>query len=128
MTQAPRKIAFIGAGNMTHGIVGGMVSNGYPGHAHHTSNPSAAKRDHLQARRHEQRSHDNAEVANVAEVIVLGAKPQLMAEVCQDLQARVPHLQDKTIVTIAAGIRLEKYADYLGDSARVVRVMPNTPS
>lgn len=128
MTQAPRKIAFIGAGNMTQSIVGGMVNNGYPGHAIHVSNPSAAKLEQLQARWQVQTSHDNAEVANVAEVIVLAVKPQLMAEVCQDLQARVPHLQDKTIVTIAAGIRLEKYADYLGDSARVVRVMPNTPS
>lgn len=128
MTNPPRQIAFIGAGNMTQSIIGGMVKNGYPASAIYASNPSAGKLELLQSRWQVNIRHDNNEVANAADTIVLAVKPQLMAEVCRDLHKQVTNLNDKLIITIAAGIRLETYADYLGRQARVVRVMPNTPS
>lgn len=128
MTTTPRKIAFIGAGNMTQSIVGGMVRSGYSNELIYVSNPSAGKLQLLQDKLKVHTSQDNTQVATQADVIVLAVKPQLMAQVCQQLREQVPNLSDKLIVTIAAGIRIEKYRQYLGDSIRMIRVMPNTPS
>ncbi|RUO72347.1 pyrroline-5-carboxylate reductase [Pseudidiomarina sediminum] len=128
MTNQPRNIAFIGAGNMTQSIVGGMVASGYPSNQIWVSNPSPAKLEKLAHELNVHTSHDNAEVAKHADVIVLAVKPQLMADVCAALRNEVADLADKLIVTIAAGIRIEKYRDYLGANIRMIRVMPNTPS
>ncbi len=128
MTTTPRKIAFIGAGNMTQSIVGGMVASGYPSDSIYISNPSAGKLEQLNSAHQVHTSHDNAEIAKQAEVIVLAVKPQLMADVCEHLRTSVPNLSEKLMVTIAAGVRFDKYRQYLGDDIRMIRVMPNTPS
>ncbi|EKE83724.1 pyrroline-5-carboxylate reductase [Idiomarina xiamenensis] len=123
-----RKIAFIGAGNMTQSIVGGMVSSGYPAEQIFVSNPSSAKLEKMQSTLSVNTSQDNAEIAQQADVIVLAVKPQLMKDVCAALQASVDNLSEKLIITIAAGIRMPKYRQYLNDDIRIIRVMPNTPS
>ncbi|RUO60492.1 pyrroline-5-carboxylate reductase [Pseudidiomarina insulisalsae] len=128
MTTQPRNIAFIGAGNMTQSIVGGMVASGYPKEKVFVSNPSPGKLEKMSIELGVTTSQDNAEVAKAADVIVLAVKPQLMADVCAALRDEVPGLDSKLIVTIAAGIRMEKYRQYLGDNIRMIRVMPNTPS
>ncbi|WP_411357936.1 pyrroline-5-carboxylate reductase [Pseudidiomarina salilacus] len=128
MTTQHRTIAFIGAGNMTQSIVGGMVASGYPADAIFVSNPSTGKLEKIAAELGVHTSQDNAEVANKADVIVLAVKPQLMADVCAALREQVTDLTDKLIVTIAAGIRISKYRQYLGADIRMIRVMPNTPS
>ncbi len=128
MTAKPRKIAFIGAGNMTQSIVGGMVHSGYPADLIYVSNPSPGKLEAISSKLGVHTSQDNAEVAKAADVVVLAVKPQLMADVCDALRKAVPAISDKLIVTIAAGIRMPKYRTYLGDDIRIIRVMPNTPS
>ncbi|WP_258806455.1 pyrroline-5-carboxylate reductase [Pseudidiomarina sp. CB1] len=128
MSTQSRNIAFIGAGNMTQSIVGGMVASGYPAAAISVSNPSTGKLEKMARELKVNTSQSNAEVAAQADVIVLAVKPQLMADVCAALRNEVANLSDKLIVTIAAGIRIEKYRQYLGDDIRMIRVMPNTPS
>lgn len=123
-----RNIAFIGAGNMTQSIVGGMCKSGYPADNIWVSNPSAGKLEKMQSELGVNTSHDNLEVVNAADVIVLSVKPQLMADVCGHLKDNIDNLADKLIITIAAGIRMPKYRQYLGDDITIVRVMPNTPS
>lgn len=128
MTTSPRKIAFIGAGNMTQSIVGGMVKSSYPSELIYVSNPSQPKLEKLQRELGVNVSQNNADVAKSADVIVLSVKPQLMADVCAALREQVAELANKLIVSIAAGIRIEKYRQYLGADIRMIRVMPNTPS
>ncbi|MGM7447719.1 pyrroline-5-carboxylate reductase [Idiomarina sp. ST20R2A10] len=123
-----RNIAFIGAGNMTQSIVGGMCKSGYPADKVWVSNPSDAKLEKMKSELGVNTSNDNLEVVNNADAIVLSVKPQLMAEVCAHLRENVHDLTDKLIITIAAGIRIPKYREYLGENIRIIRVMPNTPS
>lgn len=123
-----RNIAFIGAGNMTQSIVGGMCKSGYPADKVWVSNPSDAKLEKMKSELGVNTSNDNLEVVNSADAIVLSVKPQLMAEVCAHLRENVHNLTDKLIITIAAGIRIPKYREYLGENIRIIRVMPNTPS
>ncbi|WP_404399850.1 pyrroline-5-carboxylate reductase [Idiomarina seosinensis] len=123
-----RNIAFIGAGNMTQSIVGGMCKSGYPAESVWVSNPSTDKLDKMKTELGVNTSQDNIAVASQADAIVLAVKPQLMSDVCAHLKEHVENLNDKLIITIAAGIRMTKYHQYLGDDIRIIRVMPNTPS
>jgi len=67
----------------------------------------------------------NAEVAAGADVIVLAVKPQQMSEVLAGLAPAIT--DDHLVVSIAAGITLQTLADGLGETTRLIRVMPNTP-
>jgi len=67
----------------------------------------------------------NAAVAAACDVLVLAVKPQVMPAVLAELR---PALASRhLVVSIAAGVTLKTLADGLGDSMRLVRVMPNTP-
>jgi pyrroline-5-carboxylate reductase len=68
---------------------------------------------------------DIAERVGQADVVFLAVKPQQMTEalaaLCDGLRA------DALVVSIAAGITLERLAGALPASQRIIRVMPNTP-
>jgi len=66
---------------------------------------------------------DNASVAQAAEVVFLATKPQQISAALGSLASPAA---DKLVVSIAAGIKLEKLASALPKS-RLIRVMPNTP-
>jgi pyrroline-5-carboxylate reductase len=58
-------------------------------------------------------------------VIVLAVKPQQMHSIVPDIAARFGTIP--LYITIAAGLTLASYQTILGDGARVIRAMPNTP-
>ncbi len=95
------RIAFIGAGNMAGAIIGGLLAQGVPARQLSASNRNPAKREAL-ARDHGIRVEaSNSAVLDNADVVVLGVKPQVMGEVCQEL---APHLRpEQLIVSVAAG-------------------------
>jgi pyrroline-5-carboxylate reductase len=69
--------------------------------------------------------HTIREVAAQADLLFLAVKPQHMANVLSELTA---HLESRhLVVSIAAGVTLTTLAAGLGDTTRIVRVMPNTP-
>jgi pyrroline-5-carboxylate reductase len=61
-----------------------------------------------------------------AAVVVLAVKPQTIEPVLAELGQCIRRHQ--LVVSIAAGVRLSRIESALGAGARVVRVMPNTPS
>ena len=118
-------IAFIGAGNMTRSIISGLIRSGYPASQVQATNPSQGKLDALAHDFGVRVSQDNVSAAQDADVIVLSVKPQLMEPVCQALQDI--DMSNKLIITIAAGIKAERYSQYLAQPITLVRTMPNTP-
>jgi pyrroline-5-carboxylate reductase len=122
-----RKIAFIGAGNMTRSIISGLVNNAYPAHLITASNPSIGKLTSLQTDFGINVTQSNNEAINTADVIVLAVKPQLMQEVCGAFDQKI-NLKDKLYVSIAAGITSARLQEMLGGEYSTVRTMPNTPS
>ena len=70
----------------------------------------------------------NDEVFKGCERVFLAVKPQYMASM---LDAAMPILgkrQDITLITIAAGLRIEKILALAGGVFPVIRLMPNTPA
>jgi len=121
------RVAFIGAGNMARCVIAAMIKAGYPAENIMAANRSEPKLTELAADFGIHTSLNNIEAANWADVIVLAVKPQMMQDVCQQLLAEAPESTDKLFVTLAAGLPVARYEDWLGQ-IRLVRAMPNTPS
>ena len=122
-----RKIAFIGAGNMAHAIIAGLVGHGYPASMITVCSPTPVRRDKIAAQYGIISSDDNLAAVKHADVIVLAVKPQMMKDVCEPLQ-NATDFDNKLVLTIAAGIPAERYNDYFAHQLNLVRIMPNTPS
>lgn len=122
-----RKIVFIGAGNMAHAIIAGLVSHGYPASMITVCSPTPVRRDNIAAQYGIISSDDNLAGIQQADVIVLAVKPQMMKEVCEPLQ-NATDFDKKLVLTIAAGIPAARYNDYFAHQLNLVRIMPNTPS
>ncbi len=118
-------IGFIGAGQMARALAAGFVRSGLvaPARIYAADPIEAAGKAFLESVPGAQVIADNAGLAKAADVIVLSTKPQQIAAALVDLRADA---QSKLVISIAAGVRLEKLAAAL-PGARLVRVMPNTP-
>ena len=123
-----RILAFIGAGNMSRSIIAGLIQAGYPADCILAANPSRPKLDELASQFGIRVTQDNAEAARAADAIVLAVKPQLMAGMLAALVAELGSLGGKLLISIAAGIKVERLKEMAGGHGRIVRTMPNTPS
>lgn len=126
MSTSPT-ISFIGAGNMASAIIGGMLDNGFQADKIWVSAPDD---NHLQSIRKRfgiSVTTDNRYCAQQADMVVLAVKPQVMAEVCQDIAPVVQNTRP-LMVSIAAGLTADTLDEWLGGGLPLVRVMPNTPS
>lgn len=120
-------VAFIGAGNMARCIIAAMVNAGYPATNIIAANHTEAKLQALAADYGIQTTTDNLTAAQQADVIILAVKPQMMQDVCTALIATAPELSEKLFITVAAGLPVSRYEQWLG-SVKLVRAMPNTPA
>ncbi len=121
-----RKVAFIGAGNMTRSIVAGLVAGGYDPSCLIATNRSKGKLTALEQDFGVQVTTDNVAAAEQADVVVMAVKPQLMEEVAKPLQAI--DFSSKLVISIAAGINVERLQQMFACELNLIRVMPNTPS
>lgn len=121
-----KKIAFIGAGNMSNSIISGLIAQHYPSSHIMASNPSSQKLEALQSSLGILTTNDNDEAIAWADIVVLSVKPQIMEQVCHAFNKS--DIDNKLFVTLAAGIPSQRYLDYFSAPIRLIRVMPNTPS
>jgi pyrroline-5-carboxylate reductase len=119
------KITFIGGGNMASALIGGLVRKRWPRKNIGVVEISQPARERL-ARELKVKTHAVPDArAMKTDCIVLAVKPQQMRQVALALK---PLVGSQLIVSIAAGIRVEDLARWLGGYRRIVRVMPNTPA
>lgn len=121
-----RKIAFIGSGNMAEAIISGLVASGYPTQNIIAADPGQERLESLQSQYGLNISTDNIAAASQADVVVLSVKPQLMATVCEPMQA--VDWSGKLVISIAAGVSCQRIESLLNTSVSLIRVMPNTPA
>ena len=91
--NATMRIAFIGAGNMTTSLVGGLVRRGTPAGSLTVSDPVPAQVERLAREFGVHGVADNSEAVREADLVVLAVKPQQMAEVARGIApalARAP--------------------------------------
>ena len=122
------KIAFIGGGNMARSLISGLIKAGYDSNLISVSNRSEGKLIALNKDFGIKTSLDNYEIAKDADVIVLAVKPQFMAEMLNHLTAKINDYGNRLIISLAAGVTVERLTGLLNGHKKIVRLMPNTPA
>lgn len=70
----------------------------------------------------------NAYIAENCGYIVLGVKPQVLADVLNEIAPHLKTRNDKfVLISMAAGTGIERVQKLVGDDYPVIRIMPNTP-
>lgn len=118
------KIGFIGAGNMATAIIGGLLSAGTQAENICVFDMDKEKLDFF-AKKYVRIAKNSCEVVSECDIIVLAVKPQNYSEVLFEVSSEAR--EDKTFVSIAAGITIDFVRRGLKVQCPVVRVMPNTP-
>lgn len=121
-----KKIGFIGGGNMAEALIKGLLQGAYPVERILVSEPSDPRREHLAEAYGVCSTPENLELIKQCDIIVLAIKPQIADEVLEGIAAA--YTADKLLVSILAGVSCEMIENHFDVSARVVRVMPNTPA
>lgn len=119
-----KKIGVIGVGRMGQVLLAGLVSSVYAAADCIVFDIDQAKLATAKTQGVAVASSVN-EVINSAATILLAVKPQVMDTVLQAISADVK--EDQVIISIAAGIKLDRLAKYL-KTKKIFRVMPNNPS
>ena len=110
-----KRIGIIGYGNMGSCIGQVLAKNGYTAIAFDSD---SAKLSHCAGA---STAANIKELIEAVDVVVLAVKPQDFGELLKEIKNSV---QEKLIVSIAAGITTKYIENYLG-AVRIVRVMPN---
>ena len=119
------KVAFVGGGNMTRALAGGMLAAGYEASHILISEPLAGHRKQLaEDLPGAVIRDDNTATVAEAECVLFAVKPQILCDVCKPL-ATVVQTTRPLIISIAAGVRSGDIDGWLGGNLAVVRVMPN---
>ena len=122
--SSPEHIAFIGGGNMASAIIGGLLKRGLPARQIQVIEPFAEQRARLVQQFQVEVSEMPGASLHRAALVVWAVKPQTFREAAGQSRA---HAQSALHLSVAAGIRSETIAGWLG-TERIVRAMPNTPA
>jgi pyrroline-5-carboxylate reductase len=127
MSIKGKRVAFLGAGNMGEALIKGLTQGGLvPADSITAADPRAEHLEEIAKRYRIQAVADNAALVTGADVIILAVKPQIMGAVLKEV---APVVDDgKLLISIAAGVATKKLREHLGKTARLIRVMPNTPA
>jgi pyrroline-5-carboxylate reductase len=118
------KIGVIGAGKIGSAIVRGVIrARLAPRYRVMASDISEPLRQSLAKDVGIKVTADNDKVCEFADIIILAVKPQIVDTVLREIADKLG--PDKLLVSVAAGVPLDRIESYLPDGCRVVRVMPN---
>jgi pyrroline-5-carboxylate reductase len=118
-------ITFLGGGNMANALIGGLCQQGHAAAGIQVVEPVAELRAKLGSSYGVRCTAGIDDAAMDCDVWVLAVKPQQLREAVAPLKGR---LTKQLVISIAAGIRSDDIARWLGGHTRIVRCMPNTPA
>ncbi len=118
------RLGFIGGGKLAGSVVRGLVRAGFcPPNEILVSEPNEAARAALGEEAGVSLTAENAEVAEKAEVILIGVKPSVVLRVLEGIAGATAN---KFVISLAAGIRVARME--AAAKARFMRAMTNTPA
>jgi len=121
----PIRLGFIGAGNIASALIGGLTGPAsQPAHIVVVETDPATRERAVIAHGVEAYAHPVAALAN-CDAVIFAIKPQQFSGAAR---AAALHLGNALIISVAAGIRTDDIARWLGRSNPIVRAMPNMPA
>ncbi|WP_417554691.1 pyrroline-5-carboxylate reductase [Microbacterium sp.] len=133
MVDSLPSLAFLGAGSMGGAILQGVVASGVPVDGGIVAtNRTREKADALASLAGVtsvalgENPDGNTDAASKARIVIVGVKPVMVPDLLRQI---APVLrEDAIVVSIAAGVTLDTFADALGAGVHSIRSMPNTPA
>lgn len=120
-------IGICGTGNMGKAIIQGLVGSGLIGPEHiYIYNIHKAKAEAIQQESGVTVVDSAAELVKQAKAVILAVKPNSMGSVLTEIKDVVQ--PDTVVISIAAGLTIERLAAPLPQGTKIIRVMPNTPA
>ena len=118
------KIGIIGSGNMASALLSGFLSSNII----ETYNVYLSDTDEKKLACWKEKGvncyTDNDLVVENSDIVIFAVKPNILTKVLEELKVSA----SKIYLSIAAGFSIEKIQTFLGDGAKIVRAMPNTPA
>lgn len=121
------RIAFVGGGNMATSLIGGLLARGTPPATIVVADPETSQRSRLEHDYGVTTVADAPSAVIGARTVVLAVKPQQMAQVVRSIAGQVA-ASGALVISVAAGIRLQDIARWLGPGVPLIRTMPNRPA
>ena len=121
------KIGIVGGGQMGEALMRGVLQSGLISSENITvSEPDESRANYLADTYAVNVADDAGSLAQMCSIIIFAVKPQVMGTVLDQYKAFLGgnHL----VITIAAGISIRAMEEHLGNSIKIIRVMPNTPA
>lgn len=120
-------IGFLGAGKMATALAKGFINAGLSTPERIiASDPFDSARNYFSKETGAKTTNSNSEVVQFANILVLAVKPGNVSELLAEIRGSFTEKQ--LLISIAAGVTIAKLEAGLGEKARVIRVMPNTPA
>lgn len=133
MADSLPALAFLGAGAMGGAILRGVVASGIRVDGGITATNRTAEKaaafselEGVTSIALSDTPDGNTEAAAQARIVLVGVKPAMVPDLLREIAPSLT--SDAIVVSLAAGVTLQTFADNLGAEVRVIRSMPNTPS
>ncbi|MBE6750801.1 MAG: pyrroline-5-carboxylate reductase [Ruminococcaceae bacterium] len=124
--MATYKFGFIGTGNMGSALAR-AVSKTVSGDEILLTDASS-KKAQLLAEELDCSYTETEKVALMAKYIFLGVKPQMMEDLLKTIAPILKSRKDRfVLISMAAGLKISKLEEMLGEKYPIIRIMPNTP-
>lgn len=120
------KLSFIGAGNMAGAIMGGLLK-GFCQPQDITVYDISKEAMQRWKQQEVQTANSIREAVECSEVTVLAVKPNIVMTALEEVK-QAAGLEEKLVLSIAAGVSRSKIAGALNDTCHTLRIMPNTPA
>jgi pyrroline-5-carboxylate reductase len=121
-------ILIIGAGNMGTSIASGLLAKGCPANLITFCEQNLTR--HVALNKTFPASNivsDPAQLTTPCKIVLLAVKPNDMESVCLNLST-IDLPSNTLFISIAAGVPVSAFQNWLGNQAIIVRCMPNTPA
>jgi pyrroline-5-carboxylate reductase len=120
-------LGFLGAGNMGEAMIRGLLSAKLrPPEQIVVFDAAPGRGEELRHRFGIVAARSLGDLLRACDMVVVAVKPQVLSSVLSGISGDAA--RGKTFVSIVAGAKIALFEEALGEGARVVRTMPNTPA
>ncbi len=118
-------LGIIGGGNMGEALIKGIISSQiFSPEKIIVSEILDKRRNYLEKSYKIKTTLKIEELLDKAEIVIFAVKPQIIDTVLDEIKGY--NMDNKLFISIAAGVKIEKFEKYLGKDKKIIRVMPNT--
>jgi pyrroline-5-carboxylate reductase len=121
-----QSIGFLGFGNMGQAIGDGLIDAGEITTSQLVLYDLFAEKLAPYAEQGATIALSPRDLAANSDILILATKPQYMEAALIEIKAQFS--LDTVVISIAAGLSISFFEKHLGNEARIIRVMPNTPA